>query len=377
VSGPASRWQQAASAVAWAAVLVLVYLGLKYVVPYFVPFLVALALAVFIDPTVNALEERLHLPRGWAVAVTLLFFLGLVVGLVLFGLGVVIVQLGELASNLPSHYMKLVAFSEDLLDRLTEVYSGLPEEFVAFIDTSVRASLDSVYTWLDAVVKAVLNGLKRLPSAFLVLAVSLVATFFLSRDKDLIVEFGLSLLPQAWRRRALAVNRDVLGSVVGLVKAQLALVALTAAVTVFTLYLLGVRYAWLVGLLTGILDVLPVVGPATVLVPWSVYCLISGNTFLGTGLAVLYVGISVFRQVMEPKIVGERIGLHPLATLLSLYLGVRLLGPGGLVIGPLVAIIVKAVAVSGRPPSGGGATPPWGRRHTGRPKAAAGQEGER
>lgn len=376
MNGSTSRWQQAASAVGWAAVPVLVYLGLKYVVPYFVPFLIALALAVFIDPTVNALEERLCLPRGWAVAITLLFFLGLVVGLLLFGLGVVIVQLGELASNLPSHYMKLVAFSEDLLDRLTEVYSGLPEEFVAFIDTSVRGSLDSVYTWLDALVKAVLNGLKRLPSAFLVLAVSLVATFFLSRDKDLIVEFGLSLLPQAWRRRALAVNRDVLGSVVGLVKAQLALVSLTAAITVFTLYLLGVRYAWLVGLLTGLLDVLPLVGPATVLVPWSVYCLISGNTFLGAGLAVLYLGISVFRQVMEPKIVGERIGLHPLATLVSLYLGVRLLGPAGLVIGPLVAIIVKAVAASGRPPSDGG-PPLRGLGCTGRPQAATGQGVER
>lgn len=352
---PNAGWQrQALVGAAWILGLVGLYLGLKYVVPHFVPFLVAVALAVLIDPTVSALEERLRLPRGWAVAITLFFLLGLVLGLVLIGVGAVVVQVGELAANLPVHIERLLAFSQEMLARATEVFSGLPEDIVAYLETSIRAGLESVYTAIDGLAKAVLIGLRGLPEAFLVLVVSLVATFFVSRDKAVIIEFALSLLPHNWRQRARRVNRDVFNSVVGLIKAQLALVALTTLITVVTLYILGVRYAWLVGLLTGVLDVLPVVGPATVLVPWSIYAFIDGNPTLGTGLAALYVVITVFRQIMEPKVIGERLGLHPLITLLSLYLGIRFLGAAGLVVGPLVAIIIKAVMRSGQPPAGGG-----------------------
>jgi len=363
-------WRQGLVTLLWALGLVLVYLAVKYVAGHFLPFLIAVALAVFIDPTVNALEERVHLPRGWAVTVALVFFLGLVLGLVLFAVGAVVVQLGELAANLPNHYERLVLFSENLLEQAYQASSGLPEDVVAYIDTSVQDGLQQVYLGLSSLVQAVLAGLKGLPTAFMVFIVSLVATFFISRDKRLIVDFCLSLLPEGWRTRALAVNRDVLGSVVGLVKAQLTLVTLTALVTILGLYALGVRYAWLVGLLTGFLDVLPIVGPAAVLVPWAGYCLLDGNTFLGVGVLALYAGVSIARQALEPKIIGERIGLHPLMTLLALYLGIRLLGVTGLVVGPLVAIIVKAVIRSGTvparwgPPKGGraprGARPPGG-----------------
>jgi len=370
------EWRRGFQAALWVLGLVLLYLAIKYVAGYFLPFLIAVALALFIDPTVDALEERVGLPRGWAVAVTLVFFLGLVLGLILFTVGAVVVQLGELASNLPVHYERLVAFSEQLLERAYEASSGLPEDIVAYIDTSVRDGLRQVYVALNSLVQAILAGLKGLPSAFMVFMVSLVATFFISRDKHLIVDFGLSLLPEEWRSRAMAVNRDVFRSIVGLVKAQLTLVSLTALVTIAGLYVLGVRYAWLVGLLTGLLDVLPIVGPAAVLVPWSLYCLLDGNAVLGVGILVLYGTVSVARQMLEPKIIGERIGLHPLTTLLSLYLGIQLLGVSGLVVGPLVAIVIKAIVRSGNPPgrpgSGwGGGAGRWRARRPTRTQAPA------
>jgi sporulation integral membrane protein YtvI len=352
------NWQRVLAALVWIVGLVLVFVALKYVVPYFLPFLVALMLAVLIDPTVDGIEERLRVPRGVAVGLALVFFFGLFLGLVLFGIGALVMQLGELAANLPAHYEKLVLFTEDLLDRLTEAYSGMPEDMVAFIDTSVRGSLQSVYLALSSLVTALLNALRGLPMAFILSLVSLVAAFFISRDKALIAEFCLSLLPPNWRDRARAVNRDVLSSVVGLVKAQLLLVALTTVLTVIGLLLMGVRYAWLVGLLTGILDILPIVGPTVVLVPWAVYCFIDGNTWLGVGLMALHLGLSTFRQFMEPRIIGQRLGLHPLIALLSLYLGIRLLGVTGLVVGPLVAIIIKALFRPGPTPPAAGPPAP-------------------
>ncbi len=345
-----ARWQPVIRGLVWLGGLVLLYLGLKYVVPFFTPFVIALALAVLIDPTVDGLEERLHLPRGWAVVITLFFFLGLVVGLLLFGVGAVVVQLGQLTVDLPDQYDKLVALSESLLARATEIFRGLPADFLTLTESTLRTSLNSIYVGLQAFVKAALAGLAGLPSAFLILVIALVATFFLSRDKEIVGEFLLSLLPASYRDRVRAVNRDVVRSAISLVKAQLTLVAITMVIIVTGLYVLGVRYAWVVGLVAGLLDVLPAVGPATVIVPWGIYCLFDGNTGLGAGLLVLIGIVMVFRQVMEPRIVGQRLGLHPLTTLLALYLGIRLLGAAGLVAGPLVAIIVKAVVKSGQVP---------------------------
>jgi sporulation integral membrane protein YtvI len=345
-----SKWQPVLTGLAWLVGLVLIYLALKYVVPYFMPFLVALVLAVLIDPTVNGLEERLHLPRGIAVAITLVFFLGLVVGLALFGVGAIVVQLGQLAADLPAQYDRLVSFSESLLARATTVFRGLPPDFVSLTENTIRSSLGSVYAGVQNLVRTVLGGLAGLPSVVLVAVISLVGTFFFSRDKQLIGNFLLSLLPVGYRERVVRANRDVVSSAVGLVKAQLTLVAITLVIIVVGLFVLGVRYAWLVGLVAGLLDVLPAVGPATVLVPWAVYCFIEGNPGLGAGLLVLVGIVTVFRQIMEPRIIGQRIGLHPLLTLLALYLGLKLLGAAGIIVGPLVAITVKAVIRSGRVP---------------------------
>lgn len=345
-----ARWRPLLVGLAWLAGLVLLYLVLKYAVPFFTPFLIALALAILIDPTVDGLEDRLHLPRGWAVCIALLFFLSLAVGLILFGVGAVVVQVGQLVTDLPAQYDRLVAFSQTLLDRATEIFRGLPPDFVTLTESTIRSSLQSVYVGLEGLLRAVLAGLARLPSAFLVGIIALVATFFISRDKDTIAEFFLSLLPAANRERVARVNRDVMSSAVGLVKAQLTLVAITLVIIVTGLYILGVRYAWIVGLAAGLLDVLPAVGPATILVPWSIYCLIDGNVSLGVGLLVLIGVVTVFRQIMEPRIVGQRLGLHPLITLLSLYLGLKLLGAAGIIAGPLVAIVIKAVIRSGQTP---------------------------
>jgi sporulation integral membrane protein YtvI len=345
-----SRWQPALTGLTWLAALVFVYLILKYAVPYFTPFLVALVLAVMIDPTVGELEERFHLPRGVAVAITLVFFLGIAVGLVLFGIGAVVVQLGQLATDLPSQYDRLMLLSEALLARLTAVFKGLPADFVSLTENTIRSSLGSIYAGLQALVRTVLDGLAGLPSAILVAVISLVGAFFFSRDKKLIGDSLLGLLPSAYRERIVRVNRDIVNSAVGLVKAQLTLVLITLVIIVAGLFILGVRYAWLLGLVAGLLDVLPAVGPATVIVPWAVYCFVTGDPALGAGLLVLIGVVMVFRQIMEPRIVGQRIGLHPLLTLMALYLGLKLLGAAGIVVGPLVAIAAKAVVRSGQVP---------------------------
>ena len=104
-----------------------------------------------------------------------------------------------------------------------------------------------------------------------------------------------------------------------------------------------VSYSFLLALVISFVDILPVLGVGSVLVPWAVFSFVSGRWNFGIGLLIIYGCVTVVRQIAEPKIVGGSIGLHPLATLVSMYAGLKLLGVTGLLIGPVTAIIVKSL----------------------------------
>src|SRR5690606_27870815 len=110
------------------------------------------------------------------------------------------------------------------------------------------------------------------------------------------------------------------------------------------LSLLRSPYAMLLAVLSGLLDLLPVLGPGLIFVPWLLYHFILGDALFGLGLALVYAAISFIRTVLEPRIIGERAGLHPLTALIALYVGLKLFGMAGFVIGPLSAILLKSLA---------------------------------
>ncbi|MDD4803145.1 MAG: AI-2E family transporter, partial [Syntrophomonas sp.] len=109
------------------------------------------------------------------------------------------------------------------------------------------------------------------------------------------------------------------------------------------LKIMGVKYALTIGMLTGLLDILPIVGTGVIMIPWMIWEFLSQDTGMGIGLLVLYGSISVIRQFLEPQIVGDNIGLHPLATLISLYVGLQLGGVAGMIMGPVLVVIFIAV----------------------------------
>ena len=132
------------------------------------------------------------------------------------------------------------------------------------------------------------------------------------------------------------------------IKAYLLIMLITFAEVSVGLWLLRVDVFLVVGLLIAVLDILPVLGSGTVLIPWGVYSLLSGRTALGVGLLVLYATVTLVRTLIEPKILGGQIGLCPLATIISMYAGLRLWGVGGMILAPMAATILAHLARNGR-----------------------------
>jgi len=121
------------------------------------------------------------------------------------------------------------------------------------------------------------------------------------------------------------------------------LLFITAAIVIIGLLIMLVEYAITIGLLTGLVDLLPYLGTGTVFIPWIVYLFFKGNYSMVIGLSILYAVVLIFRQIIEPKVVAESVGLDPLLTLVALFVGLQLFGFLGLIIGPVSLVLINAL----------------------------------
>lgn len=334
------------------------YVFMRYLLPYLWPFVLGLLLALLVEPVVGALQ-RLNLRRPLAVMVALLLVLGLFLALVTWGVASLVYEVSRLTEFLPSYY----TVAQQLVERVTTWVGTVLASLPGPVNEQIYRQLTALYQVLARILTEILNGVAALPELIMVTLVAAIASYFISRDRRQVGKFFLGLLPPAWRTDAARLYGRLLRSVGEFAVAQLFLIALTTAFTMAGLGIIGIPYAVLLGLVSGLLDILPVLGPGLLFVPWMLYNLFLGEFRLGVELGVLYLVISVIRQVVQPRVVGERLGIHPLAALLSMYVGAKVLGILGLAVGPLVVMLLVAMNEAGilcfgsgpdDPPPGGG-----------------------
>ncbi len=322
------------------------YLVWAYLLPFVLPFGLGVFLALIIDPAVDIMEHRWKIPRGLAVWTTLTALM-IILGLLVIGIvGVVRIELEGIIASMPGYSERAQNTLLALGQSLGALRAQLPDGVQLALNEQVDAFYRGVNVWAGEILGAI-TALSALPGVLINLIITVVATFFFSRDKRVIGRFILSLLPPDWQGRVNSAKAEVFLAAIGVVKAQLSIMFVSTLLTVIFLNLFGSRYALTAGLLVGALDVLPVLGPGMVFLPWGLGEILAGDRFFGIWLLVFYAALTAVRQVIEPKLVGDRIGLHPLATLLALYLGLLIFGASGVVYGPLTVIILKAVVRSG------------------------------
>lgn len=314
-------------------------LGLLYwLVPLLLPFLLSLALAALIDRPVNMIQRRFGLPRGAAVIGVLVTVIVLGTALLAIVVGNLVVEIEALLRRLPEQAESWQVLFNEWLLRTESLIARLPQPF-----NEIHASaVDGASRFLTSMASALLNQIQRVPNFFFAMLVATITTYFLSRDQRGIANFLLQFLPTHWRARLLEMRGHMVTGLLGLVKAQAILVMITTVLTTTAFLLFGVRYAWLLGMLAGLFDLMPVVGPSGVFVPVIVHSVFVGRLDRAVGLTAFWLALIVARQLVEPRIMQSQVGLHPVSMLIALYLGVRLLGVNGLWLGPCVAICMKA-----------------------------------
>ncbi|MCI9183894.1 MAG: sporulation integral membrane protein YtvI [Lachnospiraceae bacterium] len=313
---------------------------------FFMPFVVGWLIAMIANPLVRFLERRLKIVRKHSSALIIVVVLAGVIGLGYFLVTRLAAQAVGLAKELPEVYAAASQEIELFFERFDHIFWMLPEnvrqawsEFTGNVGQTISLLVQKI---ASPTVEAAGTMAKGIPAVLVNVAVTILSSYFFLAEREQILAFWRKHLPEGGERYYRFLKGDVKKLVGGYFLAQFKIMFVVAAILLAGFLILGVRYAFLMAILIAVLDFLPLFGTGTVLIPWAAVKLLSGQYMQALGMASLYVLSQVVRQMVQPKIVGDSLGLPPLYTLLFLYLGFKLKGISGMILAvPLGILAIK------------------------------------
>ncbi|HOC06788.1 MAG TPA: AI-2E family transporter [Bacillota bacterium] len=316
--------------VAIAAIFLLLAYGRK-IVSILTPVVIAVLLALLLLPLVDIISKKLK-SRLLGTGIVLLPAFALL----LWGIWRALSQIYREAEGFVFSFPQIIANLQTLYnERILPMVRGTRYEdtFFIFLDDVILQAMSWVQDLAKSLIGSGLSFVSSLPGILLALMVTVLLVFYLTYDK----KWVYNLFPAAEGNAS-----KVIKSMHGYIKTQFFLIVITAAICMLTFSLLKIPYVFVLGLLVALLDLLPIVGPGTVLIPMSIWHFILGKPFTAIMIIVLYGIITVVRQLIEPRLLANNLNIHPIIALLSVYLGLKLFGPLGLVLLPLVSSIAAS-----------------------------------
>lgn len=333
-------------------VFLAVWLLLRYALPLGLPFALGALLALGAEPLVRFLSGKLHLPRWIAAGLGVSAAIFLIFGAVFLLLSLVVREVGQLAQAMPDVENAVQQGMLALQDFLLALAARTPDGIRPLLQRTVLdlfSSGTALISRLAGRIPALLSGLlSHIPGSFLGLGTGLLSGFMISARFPRLKRWLKSKVPASYHEKYKPALQRIRTNLAGWLKAQCKLAGLTFCIICGGLLLLGVRYAPLIAAGVALVDAIPILGTGTVLLPWTLVCLLQGNSLQALGLAGIYVAAVLTRTVLEPRLVGKQLGLDPLITLVCLYAGYRLWGIGGMLLAPLLAVTALQISAKGQ-----------------------------
>lgn len=329
-------------------ILLLVYVGIKYLLPLLMPFVIGMIIAIIFRHIIDAIEKKTHIKRLLVSIIILLTFYG-IVGLLASMIGFkVFTFLKDLFNSLPALYEKTIYPAlETLANDLVIQYPGIEVYLEDFINNTSQSIFSFLSNASSTVVGTITGLASQLPSLLIKFIFTIVSSFFFTIDYYRITRFVIRQFKGERREMILKLKDNGIGTLGKFIKAYASIISITFLELSIGFWIIGIPNPFLFGGLIAIIDVMPILGTGAVLLPWSVVAFILGNTKVGIGMLVIYIVITVVRQSIEPKIVGQQIGLHPIVTLLLMFVGAQLMGVLGLLILPIIATLLMKLNEDG------------------------------
>ncbi len=320
------------------------YFGIKLLVGVLWPFAVAGIITVSLQGVINRLVDKFKMKRRPAsVALVLTVYISVIV-LSVYLVRALYMQLTELLAQLPRYADSISATVNAVTKKVSQFFGEMPDFGNGFLEDIPTVALKTVAESLAAsVTGAVTDIASGIPQFILSLAVMIIAGVYIAKDYGEISAFITGILPPDTTEKLIFIKDQILKKLAKLLRGYLIIIIMTFVELTVGLSVLGVKYALVISAITAVVDILPVLGTGTVLIPWAVFAGLSGNPIRAVGFMVLYIIMTAVRNITEPKIIGSNIGVHPVLTLGAIFLGLRLFGAMGVLLAPITAIVLKSI----------------------------------
>lgn len=326
----------------WVVVGMLIFL-IGHFIYLFLPFILAFIMTAAISPLRNFLMQRTGLPKRGAVLTAMIVEIG---GIgVTFALLVVRVtrEIQEIYIHWPNYNELLQHFFTHWLAKVEIYYLNLPGSNIETINNTVKGFVNSI----PSVLAYILSFAAKIPEFVIIIVIAIVATYFMSNGSKRYLNEFLNIFPLEWRDHLSELGKDFSRAFTGFIRAEFIVFLITLFLSIFGLLLIHAKFAIFLGTITGIFGALPVLGVGIVLVPWAILAFIGGHSLLAVELLLLTTFITIMRHIIEPKILGDNVGLDPLFVLMSMYIGLASVGVIGLILGPFILIAYQALRKAG------------------------------
>lgn len=320
-----------------------------FILPVSIPIILAFITALMLNPVVRLIIRKAKFNRKLSVTIVFILFIVLISTIGTYFVTKTIGQVVNFTENLPSY---IIQVNNQLLEWETDLESfteGVPDELVEQVKTEIQSTTTAVSHNLREMlrIEKIASAVSKVPDYLVSFIVYLIALFLFMLEMPRLKANAYNHLEEKTAEKVKFMNERLSRVIFGFFKAQFLVSIVIFVVTLIGLYIIVPEYALIMSLIIWIIDFIPIIGSIVILGPWSLYLLIIGDYFIGVQLAILAIVLLAIRRTVEPKVMGQQIGLSPLATLIAMYIGLKLLGILGFIVGPLVVIAFNSAKEAG------------------------------
>ena len=316
---------------------------------FYIPFVVAYIISKLLNPVIIKLTKKFNLNRKISSIIVLTAFF-LITGLVvIFGVSKILEESNFFLSMINTYIEKI----NDFISKIENENKLFGNYFISdsmknIIIRNINEYFNNLGDSLKNIVTNLITTLKSIPIYFINIIITVLAIYFILSDRFSI----LDKLEFQFTRKFISKIRskldNILNTLFDYLKAEIILVFISFIIVLIGLYIfkllgMNIKYPFLMAILIGLIDALPILGAGTIMVPWSIILFIEKDTSLGFLILGLFILILCVKQILEPKIVSNKIGVHPIFTLISMYTGFKVKGIIGIILGPIMLIVLKEI----------------------------------
>ncbi|KAB8138629.1 sporulation integral membrane protein YtvI [Gracilibacillus oryzae] len=327
-------------------ILVTIIIG-YFVLPVSIPLILAFFTALVLNPLIRWFIERLKINRKLAVIIVFLLFILLFTVIGTYAITKTVTQVVNLAENVPDYIVQLTDQIEVWEKELSHLTKDLPQKYVNNAVNNFESMMMSFSTTIQNGLTSLAKVVGSIPELLVSLLVYFIALFLFMLEIPKLKAGAYSHLTEETSEKVKFMNARLSYVILGFFKAQFLVSIIIFIVSLIGLLIIVPEYALLMSFIIWIIDFIPIIGSIVILGPWALYMFIAGDPSMGIQLSILAVILLAIRRTVEPKVMGQHIGLSPLATLIAMYIGLQLLGILGFIVGPILVIAFNSAKEAG------------------------------